>query len=68
MEEVKISEEWEAVKKNILEIGIEKGIQQKLQELVSLNWKKGYTVSQMADFLGESEETIQRILDEIVVS
>ena len=32
VEEVKESEEWEAVKMNILEIGIEKGIEQGLQQ------------------------------------
>ena len=44
VEEVKDSEEWEAVKMNILEIGIEKGMQQgaekKMLELVEKKLKK----------------------------
>ena len=44
VEEVKESEEWEAVKMNILEIGIEKGMQQgaekKMLELVEKKLKK----------------------------
>ena len=60
VEEVKDSEEWEAVKMNILEIGIEKGMQQgaekKMLELVEKKLKKGQTISQIADALEESEE------------
>ena len=69
VEEVKASEEWEAVKMNILEIGIEKGMQQgaekKMLELVEKKLKKGQTISQIADALEESEEKIQEIADSI---
>ena len=69
VEEVKDSEEWEAVKMNILEIGIEKGMQQgaekKMLELVEKKLKKGPTISQIADALEESEEKIQEIADSI---
>ena len=69
VEEVKDSEEWEAVKMNILEIGIEKGMQQgaekKMLELVEKKLKKGQTISQIADALEESEEKIQEIADSI---
>ena len=69
VEEVKESEEWEAVKMNILEIGIEKGMQQgaekKMLELVEKKLKKGQTISQIADALEESEEKIQEIADSI---
>ena len=67
VEEVKESEEWEAVKMNILEIGIEKGMQQgaekKMLELVEKKLKKGQTISQIADALEETEETIRRLID-----
>ena len=69
VEEVKDSEEWETVKMNILEIGIEKGMQQgaekKMLELVEKKLKKGQTISQIADALEESEEKIQEIADSI---
>ena len=69
VEEVKDSEEWEAVKMNILEIGIEKGMQQgaekKMLELVEKKLKKGQTISQIADALEEREEKIQEIADSI---
>ena len=69
VEEVKDSEEWEAVKMNILEIGIEKGMQQgaekKMLELVEKKLKKGQTISLIADALEESEEKIQEIADSI---
>ena len=69
VEEVKDSEEWEAVKMNILEIGIEKGMQQgaekKMLELVEKKLKKGQTISQIADALEESEEKIQEIANSI---
>lgn len=91
--EVKDSEEWEAVKMNILEIGIEKGteigiqrgmqqglqqglqqgmqqglqqgMQQKLYELVDKKLKKGCSVSEIADMLEESEDTIRKIVEEL---
>ena len=69
VQEVKASEEWEAVKMNILEIGVESGIQQgiqlKLAELVDKKIKKGYSVSEIADLLEESEEVIARIIEEL---
>ena len=73
VQEVKASEEWEAVKMNILEIGIEKGkeigiecgLQQKLIELVEKKMKKGCTIAEIADLLEESEETIQNIVQEL---
>ena len=79
VEEMKESEEWEAVKMNILEIGIEKGIEQGLQqglqqgvqqgaekkllEQVEKKLKKGQTVSQIADALEESEAKIREVVD-----
>lgn len=67
--EVKASDEWEAVKMNILEIGIEKGkeqgIQQVIWELVELNWKKGCSVSQIAGFLGKDEAMIREIVEQL---
>ena len=79
VEEVKESEEWEAVKMNILEIGIEKGIEQGLQqglqqgvqqgaekkllEQVEKKLKKGQTIVQIADALEESEAKIREVVD-----
>ena len=79
VEEVKESEEWEAVKMNILEIGIEKGIEQgpqqglqqgvqqgaekKLLEQVEKKLKKGQTIAQIADALEESEAKIREVVD-----
>ena len=79
VEEVKESEEWEAVKMNILEIGIEKGIEQGLQqglqqgvqqgaekkllEQVEKKLKKGQTIAQIADALEESEAKIWEVVD-----
>lgn len=69
VQEVKASEEWEAVKMNILEIGIEHGIkqgfQQKLVELVQKKLEKGYSVAEIADILEETEETIVKIVEEL---
>ena len=69
VQEVKASEEWEAVKMNILEIGIERGLQQGLQQklvqLVEKKVKKGLSVAEIADLLEESEETIQKIVEEL---
>ena len=62
VQEVKASEEWEAVKMNILEIGIECGLQQKLVEIVEKKMKKGCTITEIAELLEESEETIQNIV------
>lgn len=79
--EVKSSEEWEAVQMNILEIGIERGtqigierglqqglqrgLQQKLIEQVEKKIKKGLSIAEIADMLEESEETIQKIVEEL---
>lgn len=73
VQEVKASEEWEAVKMNILEIGIEKGkeigiergLLVKLTQLVEKKLKKGWSVTEIADVLEESEETIQKIVEEL---
>ncbi len=77
VQEVKASEEWEAVRMNILEIGlqegiqkgiqkgIQQGIQQKLRENVEKKLKKGHTVAEIADMLEESEETIQKVINEV---
>lgn len=79
--EVKSSEEWEAVQMNILEIGIERGtqigierglqqglqrgLQLKLIEQVKKKLKKGLSIAEIADMLEESEETIQKIVEEL---
>ena len=71
--EVKSSEEWEAVQMNILEVGIEhglqkglqQGLQQKITELVEKKLKKGLSVSEIADMLEESEETIREIVEKL---
>ena len=71
--EVKSSEEWEAVQMNILEVGIEhglqkglqQGLQQKLTELVEKKLKKGLSVTEIADMLEESEETIREIVEKL---
>lgn len=65
VQEIKASEEWEAVKMNILEIGIERGLQQKLVELVEKKLQKGYTIAEIADMLEEREEIIQKIIEEL---
>lgn len=69
VQEVKASEEWEAVKMNILEIGIERGLQQGLQQklvqLVEKKMKKGLSVAEIADLLEENEEIIQKIVEEL---
>lgn len=83
VQEVKASEEWEAVKMNILEIGIEKGkeigierglaegrqqgLQQKLTQLVEKILNKGLSVAEIAELLEESEETIQMIVEELLI-
>lgn len=75
--EVKASEEWEAVKMNILEIGIEKGkeegriqgltegLELKLTEQVGKKIRKGYSIIEIADMLEEDEETIKRIVEKL---
>lgn len=71
--EVKSSEEWEAVKMNILEIGleegkrigIERGFQQKLTELVEKKIKKGYSIEEIAELLEENESVIRDIVNKL---
>ena len=64
--EVKSSEEWADVQMNILEIGIEhgmqQGLQQKLTDQVRKKRKKGLSVSEIADMLEETEDTIAKIV------
>lgn len=68
--EVKQSDEWEAVKMNILEVGIQKGREQglaqgeylKLISLVHKKHAKGYSISEIADALEESEDAIRPII------
>lgn len=73
--EVKESEEWEAVKMNILEVGLTKGREEgraegkaegeilKLLSQIRKKINKGCSPSDIADALEESEEFIHRILD-----
>lgn len=71
--EVKSSEEWETVKMNILEIdleegkriGIERGLQQKLTELVEKKIKKGYSIEEIAELLEENESVIRDIVNKL---
>ena len=42
------------------------GLQQKLRELVEKKIKKGLSVLEIAELLEESEETIQKIVDELI--
>ena len=69
VQEVKSSEEWEGVRMNILEIGIEHGMQKgmyhKLTELVKKKLNKGLSVSEIANILEEEESIIQKIVDEL---
>lgn len=66
VKKVKESEEWEAVKMNLLEFGIERGKEQgkadgELLKILSITRKKlnkGCQVHEIADALEESEETI----------
>ena len=68
--EVKASEEWEAVKMNILEIGkemgkeigIAEGAKQKLTEQVTKKLQKGLSVKEIAEMLEENEDTIQELV------
>lgn len=60
--EVKESEEWEAAKMNILEVGIEQGIKRggylKLISQIQKKYAKGYSISEIADMLEEPEEAV----------
>ncbi len=67
VDEVKQSEEWEAVRMNILEIGIAKGKLEgerwKLVELVCKKLRKGKTPEIIAEELEEERDIIQSICD-----
>ena len=67
--EVKESEEWEAVRMNILEIGIEhgvsKGAKMKLAEQIKKKLLKGYNVEEIAEMLEETVEVIEEIMKEL---
>lgn len=60
--EVKESEEWEAAKMNILEVGIEQGIKRggylKLISQIQKKHAKGYSISEIADMLEEPAKAI----------
>ena len=66
VEEVKESEEWEAVKMNILEIGIEKGIEQgelaKSLDVAKNLLALGMPVSQIMQVTGLTKEQISSLL------
>ncbi len=64
VQEVKASDEWEAVKMNILEIGLEQGAEQKLAEVVTTMLKKGLSISEIANMLDETEEKIKSMINE----
>ena len=65
VEEVKQSEEWEAVKMNILEIGIQKGNNDKLKEQIKKKIAKGKSIPEIADDLEEEIETIETLIKEL---
>lgn len=71
VEEVKQSEEWEAVHMNILEYGIEKGMekgeQNKLREIIGKKLSKGKTISEIAEALEEPEEVVLALVKEMEV-
>lgn len=51
MQEVKESEEWEAVRMNILEIGLQQGIQQGIQALILDNLEEGVSEARILEKL-----------------
>lgn len=67
--EVRESDEWEAVKMNILEIGKEIGkefgAKEKLKELIQKKLKRGYSLEEIADMLEEELEVIQQLASEL---
>lgn len=65
VEEVKQSEEWEAVRMNILEVGIQKGSKDKLKEQIKKKLTKGKTIPEIADALEEEVETIEALIKEM---
>ena len=66
VEEVKQSEEWEAVKMNILEIGIEQGIEQGIKALIKpsqeLNVSRGDISAQLMKEFSLQEDTAEAYL------
>ena len=62
VQEVKQSEEWEAVKMSILSIGIEKGERQFLQNTTLKKLKKGMDIPQIAKDLETDESVIREII------
>ncbi len=66
VQEVKASDEWESVKMNLLEFGIEKGMEQgkkdTLRSQVEKKLAKGYSVPEIADMLEETEKVIEEII------
>lgn len=61
--EVKQSEEWEAVKMNILEIGIKHGAERKLIEQICKKLVKGKSAETIADELEEDLSAVKPICD-----
>lgn len=73
VEEVRQSEEWEAVRMNILEIGIKKGLEEGMEkgmekgiekgkgEMILAMLKNGYPYSEVAKVADMTEEEIKRI-------
>lgn len=59
--EVKQSEEWEAVKMNILEIGEERGRENKLVEQICRKLQKGKNAAQIAAELEEDIDYVEEI-------
>lgn len=65
VQEVKSSEEWEGVRMNILEIGIEQGMNKKLTEIVQKMLNKGLLIEDIITLLEEDEATIKKVVDEL---
>lgn len=65
VEEVKQSEEWEAVKMNILEIGIEKGIEQGIEqsrtEIIQNMLGNGLSVERVSELTKISIEIVEKV-------
>lgn len=61
VKEVKQSEEWEAAKMNILEIGIEKGIEQSRTEIIQNMLKNGLSSEKIAELTQISLDIIKEV-------
>jgi predicted transposase/invertase (TIGR01784 family) len=59
--EVRQSEEWEAVRMNILEIGISHGSEVERKSIVEKLLSKGYTCAEIADMLDMDKNEIEKI-------